>query len=144
MRANISRIFRDKNAKFSGYCFYINTKIYGDFQICINIPLNISRPIYFKKISAQDFEDYICTNKLDKFLFWKNFFSRTWSFFRDGKTSDLGLIFPQKINFILSFQVPLFIYNIILKTWFKNLFRKTWKIIGFTLLNKPLEPCKLP
>ena len=29
-----------KNAKFSGYYFYMNTNIYGDFQICISVPLN--------------------------------------------------------------------------------------------------------
>ena len=25
--------------KFSGYCFYVNTKLYGDFQICISVSL---------------------------------------------------------------------------------------------------------
>ena len=30
---NNSRILRIKNAKFSGYCFYMNTNIYEDFQI---------------------------------------------------------------------------------------------------------------
>ena len=25
--------------KFSGYCFYINKNIQGDFQICISVPL---------------------------------------------------------------------------------------------------------
>ena len=36
------RIPRIKNAKFSGYCFYINTSIYGDSQICIRVPLKLS------------------------------------------------------------------------------------------------------
>ena len=27
--------------EFSGYCFYINTNIYGDFQICISVPLPV-------------------------------------------------------------------------------------------------------
>ena len=31
---------RDKNAKFSGYCFYMNTNIKGHFQICISVPLS--------------------------------------------------------------------------------------------------------
>ena len=26
--------------EFSGYCFYIDTNIYGDFQICISVPLS--------------------------------------------------------------------------------------------------------
>ena len=27
-------------ARFSGYCFYMNTNISGDFEICISVPLN--------------------------------------------------------------------------------------------------------
>ena len=30
-----------KNAKLSGYCFYMNTNIQGDFQICISVPLTL-------------------------------------------------------------------------------------------------------
>ena len=30
-----------KNEKFSGYYFYMNLNIYGDFQICISVPLNV-------------------------------------------------------------------------------------------------------
>ena len=35
--------------------------------------LNISRPIYFKKISAYRFLGLICTNKLEGFFFENNF-----------------------------------------------------------------------
>ena len=47
--ANKSRILRIKNAKFSGHCFYTTTKIEGDFQICISVPLRnaVSTHIYF-------------------------------------------------------------------------------------------------
>ena len=38
-RSNNSRILGTKNAKFSGYCFYMNTNIYWDFEICISVPL---------------------------------------------------------------------------------------------------------
>ena len=38
-------LVRIKNPKFSGYCFYVNTKILGDFQICISVPFN--RKIHF-------------------------------------------------------------------------------------------------
>ena len=31
-----------KNAKFSGYYFYVNLNIEGDFQICISVLLNKS------------------------------------------------------------------------------------------------------
>ena len=46
-----------------------------------------------KKNPAHRFEDDICTNKLKEIFFRKNFFSGTWSFFRDCKTTDLGLSF---------------------------------------------------
>ena len=36
--ANYSRIPRIKNAKFLGYCFYMGTNMWGDFQICISAP----------------------------------------------------------------------------------------------------------
>ena len=29
-----------KNAKFSGYYFYLNSNKWWDFQICISVPLN--------------------------------------------------------------------------------------------------------
>ena len=60
--------------------------------------LNISIPIYFKKISTHSFEDRICTNKLDGFFFFfrKTFFSRIYSFFHDWKTTFWGAIFFHK------------------------------------------------
>ena len=39
LRVNKSRILTIKNAKFSGYYFYMNFTIWEDFQICISIPL---------------------------------------------------------------------------------------------------------
>ena len=39
LRVYNSRIYRIKNAKFSGYYFYMNTNIEGDFWICISVPL---------------------------------------------------------------------------------------------------------
>ena len=39
--ANNLIIFRIKNANFSIYCFYVNTNIWEEFQICINVPLNL-------------------------------------------------------------------------------------------------------
>ena len=38
-RANNSRFFRNKNAKFLEYCFCINTNIKGDFHVSISVPL---------------------------------------------------------------------------------------------------------
>ena len=66
--------------------------------------LNVSKYIYFRKISAYRFVGLICTNKLEIYFFLKKFFSRTWSFFQDCKTNNLGIIFPQKNNFILFFS----------------------------------------
>ena len=39
MTREFSRILRNKNAKFSGYCFYLKANIYWDFEICISVPL---------------------------------------------------------------------------------------------------------
>ena len=41
LRVYNSRIPMINNAKFSGYYFYMNMNIYGDFRICIRVPLNI-------------------------------------------------------------------------------------------------------
>ena len=32
-------MIRIKNVQFSGYCFYMNTNLSGDFEICISVPL---------------------------------------------------------------------------------------------------------
>ena len=58
--------------------------------------LNISRPIYFKNISAHRLVDLICTNNREKIFFQKIFLSRTWNFFQDCKTTNLGVIFFRK------------------------------------------------
>ena len=89
--------------------------------------LNISRTIYFEKISAHRFVDLICTNKLDDIFFQKIFLSRTWSFFHEYKTTNLGVIFFHKKLISYFFQGWLFNFNITLKTYFRNLFRKTVK-----------------
>ena len=50
-RANNWRILRIKNAKFSGFCFYINRNILRDFQICTSAPLkNVSLPENFRNV----------------------------------------------------------------------------------------------
>ena len=50
LRTNNSRIPRIKNAKFSGYCFYMNTNIWGDFQICVRVSLTVQ---YFLRKMAR-------------------------------------------------------------------------------------------
>ena len=96
-----------------------------------NYSFDISRPIYFKRNSAQHLEDLICTNKLEGHLFQKKkVFSATRGFFHDWKTTNLGAIFfPQKL--VLSqytfFQGLLTNFDIKLKRCFKNLFKKTVK-----------------
>ena len=39
LRVYNSRIPRIQNAKFLEFCFYMNTNIYGDFKICMSVPL---------------------------------------------------------------------------------------------------------
>ena len=59
----------------------------------INKSENILRCIYFKIISANLFEDLVCTNKLEAFFLKKLVFSETWSFFNKCRTTNLGVIF---------------------------------------------------
>ena len=73
--------------------------------------LNISRPIYFKKISAHRFVGLICTNKLEAVFFF--FFRKRGAFFATAKPLICASFFSAK--------------NKILKTCFKNLFWKTVK-----------------
>ena len=48
---NNSKILAIKIAKFSGYYFYMNLNIQGDFQICISVPLK-TRTAVNAKISV--------------------------------------------------------------------------------------------
>ena len=50
LRVNNSRILTIKNAKFSGYHFYMNLNIWEVFQSRISVPLRIQimKIIYFK------------------------------------------------------------------------------------------------
>ena len=41
LRVNNSKILRIKNAKLSEYYFHMNLNIWGDFQICISVPLKL-------------------------------------------------------------------------------------------------------
>ena len=45
LRVNNSRNLRIKNAKFSGYCFYINSNIHWNSLICITVPLIQMKPV---------------------------------------------------------------------------------------------------
>ena len=86
-----SRILRIKNAKFSGYCFYINTNMELDFQICISVPLRWRHPIttirkYRRVISIFTIP---CTS--NKYAIYKNIL-----FQRIGNTSDVSRAFLRK------------------------------------------------
>ena len=47
--------------------------------------LNISRPVYFKNISAHHFVGLICTNKLERIFLEKDFFQGLGAFFPTAK-----------------------------------------------------------
>ena len=61
-RAINSRILRIKNVKFSGYCFYMNTNILKDFQICISVPL---RKVDFLNVTYKFASNVLCTKLLE-------------------------------------------------------------------------------
>ena len=52
---NNSRTLTIKNVKFSGYYLHMNSNIWGDFQICISVPLRCSATKAFlqKKIEIK-------------------------------------------------------------------------------------------
>ena len=89
--------------------------------------LNISRPIYFKKIPAHYFVGLICTNKLEEYFFRKNFYQGLGAFITNATRLIWASFFSTKNQFYTFFQGWLFNFNVILKTCLKNLFKKTLK-----------------
>ena len=81
--ANNSRILRIKNAKFSRYCFYMNTNIWGHFQICISVPLmkTLNVIVYFLHSPFQVFS----IQTVDKHIFKINN--------KDTKTKTMVTVF---------------------------------------------------
>ena len=79
---NNSRILTSKNAKFSGYSFDMNLNIWGDFHICISLPL---RRKFFEKSNHRASHDVLPVNNDDGNMltivgfnksFKKSFFSK--------------------------------------------------------------------
>ena len=93
----------------------------------------------FKKNSAHRFEDHICTNKLEEFFCRKCFFQRLAAFFTTAKPLIWASFFPTKNQFHTFFKCD----YLILMHYQKHALRISLKN-DFTLLNKPLEPNKLP
>ena len=56
-RTNNSRIFGITNAKFSRYCFYTNTNLKENFQICISVPLS-------EKVTLESFQLWLSLGSL--------------------------------------------------------------------------------
>ena len=70
------------------------------------------RPFYFKKISANRFENHICSNKLKEFgFFWKIFFQGLRALLTTEKPLIWASFFSTKNYFYLTFQVWLFYIN---------------------------------
>ena len=55
-----------KNAKPSGYYFYMNLNIWGDFQICISVPLSLHS-------APQQLQSYISC------FYWQVLFFNNWN-----------------------------------------------------------------
>ena len=82
------------------FCWFLCSCIFNNYvekskfwNRKINKSENILRCIYFKIISANLFEDLVCTNKLEVFFLKNWFFSETWSFFNECRTTNLSIIF---------------------------------------------------
>ena len=55
---NNSRTLTVKNAKFSGYYFYMNLNIWGDFQICISASVNAINGLKYQNQLEDVLSDY--------------------------------------------------------------------------------------
>ena len=77
-------------------------------------------------------------------FFSKSIFLRTWSFFHDWKTTNLGTISFHKKIILYFLQRWLFNFNILLKQTSEIHLENLRKNGGFILLNKPLKPYQLP
>ena len=73
LRANNSRIVTIKNGKFSGYYFYMNLNIWGDFQICISVPLSTNK-LVLQAINENFIFDVFTISILSRYLQNKDFF----------------------------------------------------------------------
>ena len=81
LRVNNSRILRIKDVKFSGYCIYLNTNIWVDFQICISVPCALmctmsNLPFFILllyRASIVDFEQVNISWVLSLFQKWFSF-----------------------------------------------------------------------
>ena len=104
--------------------------------------LNISRLIYLEKNSAYCFEFHNCTNKMEEFFFENKIFQGLGALFTTAKPLICASFFSTKKWFYTIFQVWLFNFNAILKTCFKNLFRKTvknWWFYSFKQASRTLQ-----
>ena len=43
-----------KNAKFSGWYFYMNMNIWGDFHICISVPLTSNHLLFGRQLYSSN------------------------------------------------------------------------------------------
>ena len=62
LRVNNSIILRTNNAKFSEYYFHLNTNIYGDFQICISVPLKPHVVVFVFTVFSFHSFPFFCTH----------------------------------------------------------------------------------
>ena len=63
-----------KNAKFSGYYFYMNLNVWGDFQICISVPISkftIIQPAPLQNLNSSKVPSWKFVRKLMSFLLKK-------------------------------------------------------------------------
>ena len=62
--------------RFSGYCFHMKTSIYGDFQICISLPLIMANTLLRRTGKALSifsfFSGLVRLWRLNKKVAWVN------------------------------------------------------------------------
>ena len=121
-RVNNSRILRIKNAKFSEYCFYMNTNIQGDFQICISLPLKVINLFLFDELLTVKTEPQQTFCRKDKTLArkfyenittrWRNYLVRTDPSRNKNSISEQSFLVLPNFALFLYF-IPNMLYKIV-------------------------------
>ena len=102
-RTNNSKILRIKNARFSGYCFCMNTNKWGNSQICISVSLTTTPSKSFYIIFVNIFSEIINAwkNRIGISLTWNWQLIRDW---REVKQENTIYIYDVTIIDVIRVQ----------------------------------------
>ena len=131
LRVYNSRILKNKNAKFSGYYFCMNTNIKGNFQICISVPLSniiLKANCHFAHVSRSLFRHKVgCMFRVK--LYAVDIYQASHDGIFHVDMEHLRVFFIcNNINFCNYFCINLVLTNIIRTLWSPKLFFGSLKV----------------